>query len=143
MRKRNLSGMLLSATALLLMAVGIGFVVISKHQVGLSSKPVSTHSKFGLVTVSLLFASVLRSMIRPCLFSDMGNMSDWISRILATALFILSYYTAYLGVRELYLGRVWTDRALILFVVLTVCSLSIEVSTMIAHAVIRVRELCD
>ena len=72
----------------------------------------------------------------------MGNMSDWISRILATALFILSYYTAYLGVRELYLGRVWTDRALILFVVLTVCSLSIEVSTMIAHAVIRVRELC-
>ena len=95
MRKRNLSGMLLSATALLLMAVGIGFVVISKHQVGLSSKPVSTHSKFGLVTVSLLFASVLRSMIRPCLFSDMGNMSDWISRILATALFILSYYTAY------------------------------------------------
>ena len=40
------------------------------------------------------------------------------------------------------MGRVWTDRALILFVVLTVCSLSIELSTMIAHAVIRVRELC-
>jgi len=99
MRKRNLSGMLLSATALLLMAVGIGFVVISKHQVGLSSMPVSTHSKFGLVTVSLLFASVLR-------------------------------------------GRVWTDRALILFVVLTLCSLSIEVSSMIAHAVIRLRDLC-
>ena len=96
MRKRNLSGMLLSATALLLMAVGIGFVVISKHQVGLSSKPVSTHSKFGLVTVSLLFASVLRSMIRPCLFSDTTRyMSGWISRILATTLFILSYYTAY------------------------------------------------
>ena len=94
-RKRNLSGMLLSATALLLMAVGIGFVVISKHQVGLSSKPVSTHSKFGLVTVSLLFASVLRSVIRPCLFSDIGDMSGWISRILATALFVLSYYTAY------------------------------------------------
>lgn len=40
------------------------------------------------------------------------------------------------------MGHVWTDRALILFAVVTVSSLLIEISTMLAHAVIRAKEMC-
>ena len=110
--KRNLSGMLLSATALLLMS-GYRFRVISKHQSVCQQARLDTFKVRTRDGVPALCECV-RGMDSTVSVQRRGNIRIGFQNIYGT--FILSYY-AYLGV-ELYLGRVWTDGALILFVVL-------------------------
>lgn len=128
LQRRSIFGQFLSSLALLLMVLGITFVVTSKHQLGLFAWPLSIHGAFGAATVVLLTFKVVRTLILPlcCPVTELRSARSCTTRVLSTSLFVLAYASAFLGVRELYSGHIWSGRTLLLFLVLTTCSVSIE-----------------
>lgn len=111
------------------MIVGISCVVFSKYQLGLSPWPLSTHGTCGAATIAALTVSVARNAILPSLYpaSELESLANGrTSRVLAIGVFVCAYVTAYLGVRELYDGHVWSGGSIALFFVLTISSLVTE-----------------
>jgi len=128
LQKKSISGQFLSSLALLMMIVGISFVVVSKHQLGLAAWPLSTHGTWGAATIAVLVFKVFRMTILPLCFpfQEQRHTGSCMTRALAVLLFLMAYTTAFVGIGELYRWKIWSGKTLVAFVSLMLCSLAIE-----------------
>lgn len=128
LKRRTISGQFLSALALLFMIVGVSCVITSKHQLGLLAWPLSTHGICGVATLAALTLSVIRTLTMPicCPAAEFRSAGSCATQIISTLLFVFAYASAFLGVRELYVGHIWSGHTLFLFFILTAASIAIE-----------------